>query len=316
MEGIDLCWVEEAQTVIKNSWDVLIPTIRNVDSEIWVTFNPSLESDDTYHRFVTTQRENAYVVKLNHSDNPWFPFVLEQERLLCKATDPDNYENIWEGACKPAVAGAIYFKEIRKAEDEGRICNIPYDPMLKVHVVVDLGWNDAMSLILVQKHISEKRIIEYIEDVGKTLDYYSAILKEKRFNWGRMWLPHDGYSRDFKTGKSTEEIMRKLGWDVPEKEEITMLGIEDGIRFARMSFGSVYFDKVKAFGLVEHLKRYKRVLSREGIPGGPSHDDASHGADAFRYMCLNADKMVNEDNVKKMFVCHQGYDVLDEVVGY
>jgi phage terminase large subunit len=82
-----------------------------------------------------------------------------------------------------------------------------------------------------------------------------------------------------------------------------------------MSFGSVYFDKTKAAGLIEHLKRYKRVLSRDGVPGGPAHDDASHGADAFRYMCLNADKMLNED-IEKRLVYHQGYDVLDDVVGY
>jgi phage terminase large subunit len=158
-------------------------------------------------------------------------------------------------------------------------------------------------------------VIEYIEDTGKTLSYYSALLKEKGYNWGRLWLPHDGYSRDFKTGKSTAEIMSKLGWDVPDKSEISIVGVEDGIRFSRMTFSTVYFDKTNASGLIEHLKRYKRVINREGIPGAPAHDDSSHGADAFRYMCLNADKMVNEE-IRKPFVYHPGYELLDEVVGY
>ena len=62
-EGIDICWVEEAQTVTRLSWNVLIPTIRKVDSEIWVTFNPELESDETYQRFVVHRPENAVVQK-------------------------------------------------------------------------------------------------------------------------------------------------------------------------------------------------------------------------------------------------------------
>jgi phage terminase large subunit len=61
--------------------------------------------------------------------------------------------NIWEGECKTAVDGAIYANEIRDAQENGRITNVPYDPELKVHVVMDLGWNDSMSVILVFKKV-------------------------------------------------------------------------------------------------------------------------------------------------------------------
>ena len=328
MEGVDYVWCEEAQTITKRSWDILIPTIRKENSEIWVTFNPSLESDETFQRFVVSPPPDTKKIKLNYNDNPWFPEVLEKERLYCMENDTENYPNIWEGECKPAAEGAIYYHEVQKAEKEGRVCNVPYDPMLKVHVVMDLGWNDAMAISLVQKHASELRIIEYIEDSHKTLDHYSVMLKEKRLNWGKVWLPHDGYSKDFKTGKSTEEIMKRLGWEVPKKEEIIQLGVEDGIRVVRMTFGRIYFDREKAarplkieghtighHRLLECMKRYKRSVNRQTQePGSPLHDAFSHGADNLRYICVNAEQFTNEDEKPRVY--HPGYETLDAVVGY
>ena len=93
-EGCDICWVEEAQTVSKKSWDILIPTIRKDDSEIWVTFNPELDTDETYQRFIINPPDNCKSVEINYNDNPWFPSVLEQERLHCKVINPEDYETI------------------------------------------------------------------------------------------------------------------------------------------------------------------------------------------------------------------------------
>ena len=289
-EGCDIVWVEEAQTVSKKSWDILIPTIRKPDSEIWVSFNPNIDTDDTYQRFVVEPPENAKVVKVNYTDNPWFPEVLEIERQHSLKTNPD-YANIWEGDCKAAVDGAIYSNEIREAQEEGRITTVPYDPMMKVHVVMDLGWNDSMSVILCQKGISDLRIIGYIEDDHRTLDSYSAQLKNLSYNWGTMFLPHDGQSKDFKHGISAEDIMRKLGWDV---RIVPKQDIESGIKLARMNFHRIYFDK-SANRLVECLKNYRRSInSATNEPGAPLHDEFSHGADAFRYLCTSIDSMKNE----------------------
>jgi len=289
-EGCDIVWVEEAQTVSKKSWDILIPTIRKPNSEIWVSFNPNIDTDDTYQRFVVEPPENAKVVKVNYTDNPWFPEVLEIERQHSLKTNPD-YANIWEGDCKAAVDGAIYANEIREAQEDNRITNVPYDPMLKVHVVMDLGWNDSMSVILCQKGVSDLRIIGYIEDDHRTLDSYSAQLKNLPYNWGTMFLPHDGQSKDFKHGISAEDIMRKLGWDiriVPKQD------IESGIKLARMNFHRIYFDK-SANRLVECLKNYRRSInSATNEPGAPLHDEFSHGADAFRYLCTSIEAMKNE----------------------
>ena len=79
-EGVDVVWVEEGQAVSKKSWDVLTPTIRKPGSEIWVSFNPDLESDETYQRFVAQPPAGAVVVQMNWRDNPWFPPELEAER--------------------------------------------------------------------------------------------------------------------------------------------------------------------------------------------------------------------------------------------
>jgi phage terminase large subunit len=272
---------------------VLIPTIRKPGSEVWITFNPELETDETYQRFVLTPPPGSVVVQVNYSDNPWFPAELEAERLHCKQTAPKDYDNIWEGKCKPAVAGAIYYDEVANAEGAGRICNVPYDPMLKVHIVFDLGWNDAMAISLVQKNASELRVIRYIEDTHKTLDHYSALLKESKFNWGKVYLPHDGRNKDFKTGKSAEEIMQAFGWDVAITPNMS---VEDGIRLTRMTFPRMYFDKQACDRLIQCAKRYRRSINQQtNEPGAPLHDEWSHGADNLRYIAVNAEAMTNEE---------------------
>lgn len=289
-EGCTIVWVEEAQTVSDRSWKILIPTIRVEDSEIWVTYNPELDTDPTHFRFVVRPPPDCVSVLMNWSDNPWFPQVLELERQHCLVTDPEGYKNIWDGQCKPAVTGAIYYNEVAAADE--RICLVPYDPMLKVHAVFDLGWNDAMAISLVQSHAGSIRIIEYIEDSHKTLAEYSALLRAKNMNWGTLYLPHDGRNKDFKTGKSSEEIMQALGWDV----KITpSMPVEEGIRLVRMTFGRIYFNKPQTERLIECAKRYRRAINAQTHEAGaPLHDEFSHGADNLRYVCINAETMTNE----------------------
>lgn len=291
-EGVDKCWVEEAQGVTDRSWNILQPTIRKNDSEIWVSFNPDLDTDPTYVRFVENPPPGAIVEKVNYTDNPWFPAVLEAERIHALQTNPKDYGNIWEGTCKAAVDGAVYADEIAKAQEEKRVRNVPYDPALKVHVVWDLGWNDAMSLIMVQRLGSEIRVIDYIEDNQKTYDWYSATLRERKWNWGSLFLPHDGEHKNAQTGKSAKQVLEGLGWSVTTTPNMT---IEDGIRQARMIFPRLYIDRDKCDRLLQCFKRYKRnVPIKTGEPAAPVHDAWSHGADAFRYLAINEGSMVNE----------------------
>jgi len=297
-EGIDIVWVEEAQNVSKHSWNVLIPTIRKDDSEIWVSFNPELDTDETYQRFVVNPPPDSAVVQVNYIDNPWFNEVMEQERIHCKETAPEDYDTIWLGKCRSAVVGAIYAGEVDTAIRDSRICRMPYDPKLKVHTIWDMGWNDSMFIIMAQRLRSELRIIDVIQNDHKTLDWYVAELKDRRWNWGYDFIPHDAYHGDYKTGKSADQLLKAFG---RKTKPVPNISIEDGIRQARMMFPQCIFDRVKAEKLIECLKRLRRRVNKAtGEDEGVLHDANSHGGDAFRYLALVADQMTNDSTAKRM----------------
>lgn len=295
-EGVDFCWVEEGQSISARSWQILIPTIRKDNSEIWVSYNPDLETDETHQRFTVNPPLNCINIEMNWRDNPWFNDVMNQERLECQRLYPDDYPNIWEGKCRPAVAGAIYYKEVQAAEIEGRIGIVPYNPMLKTHVILDLGKGDSLFVSMVQRHLSAIMVIDCIAGTHFQWDSLSADLKERKYNWGRVWLPHDGFTTTLNAPRSSEQILRGLGWDVVSKEEIKSkaLSVEEGIRNVRMMFPQLYIDKSKCAPLIESIKRYRRHINQStGAAGDPVHDDHSHGADNLRYICCNADSMTN-----------------------
>ena len=291
-EGLKRAWVEEAQNVSKRSWDILEPTIRAAGSEIIATFNPDMDTDETYRRFIVDPSPEVVSVKMNWQDNPWRSAVLDKAREEMQAKSPDDYAHIYEGHCRPAVEGAIYYNEVSNLRSSGRLCNVAYDPMLKVHVVTDLGFNDYMSLLLVQRMGSEIRVIRYIEDRLRYIPSYHQELKDLGLNFGKLYLPHDGRAKHV-TGASAEEQFRALGWDV---EIVPDVGIEQGIRKVREVFGRFYFDKTHASELLNRLGRYRRRVNSEGQASTPVHDDDSHGADGTRYLAIVADQLSNDTN--------------------
>ncbi|MFT8720014.1 PBSX family phage terminase large subunit [Acetobacter sp.] len=109
-EGVDICWVEEGQTVSQSSLDILIPTIRKEGSEIWFTYNPE-HDDDPMHRLMRMleNESNALVRKVGWQDNPWFPDELNAERQLLLRHDPEAYEHVWEGECR-TISEAVVFR--------------------------------------------------------------------------------------------------------------------------------------------------------------------------------------------------------------
>lgn len=301
-EGVDVCWIEEAQKVTRRSLDILTPTIRKDGSEIWITFNPELDTDEVYERYVLNAPPNAVVVEINYADNPWFPAVLEAERadflkkVAAGVRTQDDYDNIWLGKCKAAIEGAIYANEILAARTSRRLRPVPYDPLLKVHTVWDLGWNDSMAIICVQKQASEVRIVNYIEDSHRTYDSYVAQLDALKYRWGKDYLPHDAKAANAETGRSPREILKKLGrpvhWPcVPE------IGVENGILAARQMFPRVYFDDTNAAALFNNLSRYRRRINQQTHqPEAPRHDEYSHGADAFRMLAVIEPELRNEED--------------------
>lgn len=296
-EGVDICWIEEGQAITDKSLKILTPTIRAEGSEIWVTYNPKLDSDPI-HVLANSERDDIVTIDVNWDDNPWFPDVLNDERLHAKSILPKaEYEHIWEGKCLPAVEGAIYFDEIADAESQGRITRLQYDPMLKVHTIWDLGFNDSMFIGFVQRSASEIRIIKAIEDSQRTLSsYVMDDIKPLNYNWGEDWLPHDGFAKRHQSGKSDADVLRALGRNVRQTPN---MDVESGIRRTREVFPRLYFNKDDAgvMRLVECLKRYRRhIVKSTNEASRPVHDEYSHGADMARYLCINADQLRNESS--------------------
>lgn len=309
-EGCTLVWCEEAHSITQRSWRILTPTIRADGSEIWATYNPELDTDETHRMAVIEPQPDTISVELNYTDNPWFPTVLEKERLHAQSTmREDDYNHIWLGQCKPAVEGAIYFDAMSATIAAGCIREVPHDGALKTHVVFDLGMADSMTLILAQRVASEIRVIHYIEGNQRILADYSQELRALRLddqamNWGSVWLPHDGFHKRHQTGKDDATVLEGLGWAV---ERVPNTEVNTGIDRLREIFPRLYFNKSRTERLVECLKRYRwNISNKTGQATQPLHDEFSHGADAARYLALVADSLTNDSNIAKPIKYKQG----------
>jgi phage terminase large subunit len=288
-EGVDVCWVEEAQTVSKSSWDVLLPTIRKDGSEIWITFNPELDTDETYKRFVVSPPSNAVVQKINWSDNPWFPQVLKDEKDDLKERDMDAYLNVWEGNTRQVLDGAVYATELRKAQEENRIRDIFVDTTIPVSTFWDIGWSDLNSIWFVQTVPGgEVRVIDFYQNCQKTIDHYVQVLQTKGYTYRDHWLPHDAEHKNM-TGKSVKDIMQ--GMNLPVK--ITpKLSVADGINAARMLMNRCYFDQNRCAEGLQALRHYRYDVDPDTklFSKTPLHDQNSHAADAWRYVAVAIDE--------------------------
>jgi len=301
-EGCDIAWVEEAQTTSKMSWNVLIPTIRKEGSEIWITFNPELETDETYKRFVVDPPENSIVQRVNWSDNPWFPETLRLEKDALYARDREAYNTIWEGVCRQTVDGAIFAKEMQQAEFEGRITRVPYDPIKPVMAVFDIGWADATAVWFLQFIGMETRLIRYYETTQTTMSQILAKMQTFGYVYDTLYLPHDAQNKTLAAnGRSIEEIVRAAGYNV---RIIDRTPITDSINAARTIFPKCYFDRENCHEGLQCLRHYRYDVNPDTgtFSQKPLHDNYSHGADAFRYIGL----MINEPKqVKKKQINYQ-----------
>jgi phage terminase large subunit len=297
LEGADICWVEEAQAVSKSSWATLIPTIRKDGSEIWVSFNPELESDETYQRFVVRPPTGAIVRKVNWQDNPWFPEVLRQEMIDLRERSEDDYLNVWEGNCKQVLDGAIYADEIRRAMADNRITRVPHDPTKPVHTFWDLGWSDSVSIWCAQTVAMEFRVIDFIQSSRKPASWYVAELQKRPYVWGNDWLPHDARATTMASAalpdveRTIEGQLRALGRSA---RVLPVRSIEDGINAARTIFDRCWFDQDKCADGIQALRHYRYDFDPDTgqTSRKPLHDWSSHAADAFRLlaMALTEDK--------------------------
>ena len=280
-EGIDICWVEEAQSVSKSSWSVLIPTIRKAGSEIWLTFNPYREKDETYQRFVMQTPPNSVKIFLNWRDNDWLSQELLAEKDYLQATDPDAYLNIWEGHCIANLEGAVYARELREAAISGRIADVPWDRTVGVNAYFDLGRRDLTSIWFTQKVAMQHRVLEYVEHRGVDFSYYIQLLQRKPYIYDEIGLPHDGKARVLGSKHTIEEQLRQHKFKV---RVAPRLPVTTGISAVRSVFSNCWFDAKGTAKGRERLGDYHFNVDQDDkeFSVNPVHDENSHGADSFR----------------------------------
>lgn len=316
---IDIAWIEEANNTSSNSLDKLMPTIRGKHEsdpnglggpfkkgpEIWISFNPELDDDEVYKRYVinkemyapdfikneqTGEMERyAYVVKINYTDNKWFPPDLRREMTLLKANNQNKYLEVWEGFTKQTLDGAVYADEIRQALLDGRRKHVPHDPTKPVFTAWDLGHSDKTAIWFIQRVGLEYNIIDYYENRLKKLGHYIEVLQSKAYNYAVHYQPHDADNETL-AARSIASMTRKAFPNArvvvvqrPSKKVV-------GINAARTIFELCNFDEAKTSDGWQCLSRYAYKVNEEtgSFSKEPDHDTPwSHGADGFQTFALS-----------------------------
>lgn len=266
-EGIDIAWVEEAQAVSAESWDVLIPTVRKPGSEIWVTFNPMDESDPTYQRFVSDPPDGAIVRKVNYDANPYFPEVLRQEMEWLKARDYASYLHIWEGEFRRHSDALIF---------SGRFCVEEFDTPPNARFFHGADWGFAKDpSVLVRCFIKDRTI--YIDSeawgVGVDLDETPELFDT--IETARKWPIKADNSRP-----ETISYMRRRGFNISPAKK-WQGSVEDGIAWLK-SYDIVIHPRCRH--TIDEFNHYSYKTDRQTGDVLPVVvDEWNHCIDALRY---------------------------------
>lgn len=278
-----LAWVDEAEPVTEEALAKLIPTLREEDSELWITWNPESKRSPVHKRFRTISDPRMKVVEINWRDNPWFPAILERTRQRDLETRPDAYDHIWEGGFATSIEGAYYVKELNAAKE--RIGTVPCETSLPVNTAWDLGIGDATAIWWWQAIGNEIRVLDYYENHGQALRHYAELVKAKDWIKGTDYVPHDARVRELGTGKTRVETLIELGLKpalVPSHK------LEDGINAVREVLGRCHFNEATTEEGIDALRQYRPEYDSNNLTfkDRPLHNWTSHAADAFRYMAM------------------------------
>lgn len=291
LEGFTIAWIEEAQTLSSRSLSLLRPTIRAKHSEIWASWNPRRKSDAIDDFLRTKRPSEAIVVRTSWRDNPWFPAVLEEERMLDLTLYPERYDHIWEGEYAKAFEGAYFSKGLSEAKTERRIGRVSADPLLPLRAFFDIGGSgaqaDAMAIWIVQWAGQEIRILDYIEGVGQVLAYYVAEMRRRGYQNALCVLPHDGVNANNITGKRFEDHLRDAEFQVEVVKNQGKGAAAMRIEAVRRILPKCWFNEAATEAGRDALGYYhERKDENRNVGLGPEHDWSSHGADAFGLMAV------------------------------
>lgn len=297
---IRLCWVDEAEPVTEEAWMKLIPTLREEDSELWVTWNRERKKSATNLRFGFSSDPRTKIVEINWRDNPWFPEILNRVRLKDKAERPDQYDHVWEGAFKTVIEGAYYAKQITAAREQNRITTVSEDPLFAIRIHCDIGGTgkkaDAFTMQADQFVGQRINVLNYYEAQGQPIGHHLDWLRRNGYTPGRaiIVLPHDGDTHDKVYDVSYKSAFEAAGYEVEiipnQGTGAAMMRVEAGRRW----FPRMWFNEATTGPLLDALGWYHEKRDEQRSVGlGPEHDWASHGSDGFGLMAVTYEEPTN-----------------------
>lgn len=267
-EGIDICWVEEAQSVSNNSWDILIPTVRKERSEIWISFNPVEESDPTYRRFVVAPPPDAIVQKVRMGRQSVVSATLDAERRYLQAIDLEAYGHIWGGHCRQITDAVIFGKRTAVEAFE-----TPEDA--RFFFGADWGFASdptalVRSFIKDDKLHIDREAFGFGVEIDDTPDLFDTV------PGAREWpIKADGARPE------TISYMRRRGFNIAAADKWPG-SVEDGIAHLKAFKGIVIHERCKHMQDERRLYRYKvDPKTQQILP--VIVDKHNHGWDAVRY---------------------------------
>ena len=308
LEGFDIAWVEEAQTLSAHSLKLLRPTLRKEGSELWFSWNPRHDSD-AVDRFFRGGRpmSDGLALEINWNDNPWFPDVLRQEKNDDYAADPEVAEHVWGGGYEVVTEGAYYARLLHAAERDGRVGRHDHDPARPVNTAWDLGVDDYTAIWFFQDDGHRLFAIDYFEtsnagaeqivtealpELNPEPDAAAARLQEigrrKRFRYGTHYVPHDIRVREWGQGaRQRSQTLMSLGVKPLRIGAATKPA--DRINAVRKLLPICWFnDTSRVRTGLQRLRRYSRRWNDSmHAYTTPRHDENSHGADAFGEFAVN-----------------------------
>lgn len=287
-----LAWIDEAEPVTEEAWVKLIPTLREEDSELWLTWNPERKNSATNQRFRhANDDDRTRIVQMNWRDNPFFPDILNRVRLKDQNERPDQYPHIWEGEYLTVIEGAYYAKHLTTAREEGRVGRVAADPLMTTRAVWDIGGTgakaDATAVWIVQYIGKEIRFLDYYEAVGQPLATHIQWLRSNGYEKALCILPHDGAAHEKVYHTTYEGSLRQAGFNVEVVPNQGAGAAMQRIETARRLFPQMWFDEARCAAGLDAIGWYHEKRDAErGIGLGPNHDFSSHAADAFGLVAI------------------------------
>jgi hypothetical protein len=279
---------------IKARWG--IPDMPDFDDIYTNTIDVEFPVDGV----LTKATRHLVFVPAKLEDNPKLTIADPNYIVLLesfKESDPDQYEAWRKGNWKGfGTEGAYYRAQVQKAEEEGRITNVPYDERLDVYTWCDLGVSDSFSIGYFQLSGKQWRMIDYDEFEGETIGSAIQHMREKEYDYADHFAPHDIEVRDLSAevkGATRHDVAKGKGVDY---KIVPKLKVAEGINAVRMNFSQLWIDKTKCALFLRRIRNYhKEFDEKRGIyKDNPVHDISSHGADMLRYWAVSKDTVTYE----------------------